>query len=283
MVRWRRMRQSGNVSDRRGMGKGLLGGGIVTIVAVIAALLFGVDPSAVLQVGEAVQQNTQPRGGAPPESDEQAQMVEAFLGSTEDVWGDVFRASGAGAYREPTLVLFSGSTRSGCGHASSAVGPFYCPLDGTVYLDMSFFDELGRRFGAPGDFGQAYVIAHEVGHHVQNLTGVADQVRSAQQSAASRAQANELQVRMELQADCYAGVWAARADRVDAVLEPGDSEEGMRAAAASGDDRLQRQTQGQVMPETFTHGTSEQRQRWLRRGLETGDPSACDAFGQPHL
>ena len=277
MVLWGRSRQSGNIRDLRGRG-GLMGGGCLTLVIIIVALVLGVDPRPLLQMG----------GGAGPgassvetgtvdPSDEQGRFVAAILGDTEDVWNAIFAANGSD-YQEPVLTLFSGAVSSGCGNASSAVGPFYCPLDQGVYLDMSFFDELSQRFGAPGDFAAAYVIAHEVGHHVQNLTGVSDRVRNAQQSM-GQADANALSVRLELQADCYAGLWANHAQAQRQIIEPGDIEEGLTAAAAIGDDRLQRESGGSVVPESFTHGTSEQRVRWFRRGYETGDPAQCDTFG----
>ena len=283
MVLWKRSRQSSNVRDLRGRGRGgLLGGGCLTLVIIIVAMIFGVDPRPLLQMGDAVQQQTQTtETGAPPADDEQAQFVAAILGDTEDVWNRIFAASGS-EYREPVLTLFSGAVRSGCGNASAAMGPFYCPLDSGVYLDMSFFRELSDRFGAPGDFAAAYVIAHEVGHHVQNLTGESGRVQSAQRSAAP-AEANALSVRLELQADCYAGIWAHEAQAQRQILEPGDIEEGLTAAAAIGDDRLQSRAGGDVVPESFTHGTSQQRVRWFTRGFETGDPSACDTFNATNL
>lgn len=282
MVLWKRSRQSTNVRDLRGRRGGLLGGGCLTLVIIIVAMVLGVDPRPLLQMGDAVQQQTQTtETGAPPADDEQAQFVAAILGDTEDVWNRLFAESGS-SYQEPVLTLFSGAVRSGCGNASAAVGPFYCPLDSGVYLDMSFFRELSERFGAPGDFAAAYVIAHEVGHHVQNLTGTSDRVRRAQQSAGT-AEANSLSVRLELQADCYAGLWANHAQRERQILEPGDIEEGLTAAAAIGDDRLQTRSGGQVVPESFTHGTSRQRVRWFTRGFETGDPTACDTFATDRL
>jgi len=276
MVLWRRSRQSTNIRDLRGRG-GLMGGGCFTLIIIIVALILGVDPRPLLQMGESVQQApSQPTGGVQP-GDEQGQFVAAILGDTEDVWNAIFAASGSD-YQEPVLTLFDGAVRSACGTASSAVGPFYCPLDNGVYLDVSFFRELSERFGAPGDFAAAYVIAHEVGHHVQNLTGTSDRVRQAQQ-ASGQVEANELSVRLELQADCYAGIWANHAQQQRQILEPGDIEEGLAAAAAIGDDRLQREAGGQVVPESFTHGTSDQRVRWFSRGYQTGDPQACDTFG----
>jgi predicted metalloprotease len=202
------------------------------------------------------------------------------LADTEDTWNALLPPKGI-QYREPTLVLYSGATSTQCGVGQSAMGPFYCPLDQKVYIDMSFYEELQQRFGAPGDFAQAYVIAHEIGHHVQNLTGRADEVRAKQQR--DRGAANELSVRMELQADCYAGVWANSAERSRNLLEAGDIEEGLRAASAIGDDRIQRETQGRVVPDAFTHGSSEQRVRWFRRGIESGSLEACDTFNAPQL
>ncbi|HUF12715.1 MAG TPA: neutral zinc metallopeptidase [Longimicrobiales bacterium] len=283
MVLWKRSRQSTNVRDLRGRGRGgLLGGGCLTVVIIIVALVLGVDPRPLLQMGDAVQQQQQStETGAPPADDEQARFVAAILGDTEDVWNRIFTDNDSD-YQEPVLTLFSGAVRSGCGNASAAMGPFYCPLDAGVYLDMSFFRELSDRFGAPGDFAAAYVIAHEVGHHVQNLTGVSDRVRRAQQAAAP-AEANTLSVRLELQADCYAGIWAHHAQAQRQILEPGDIEEGLTAAAAIGDDRLQSRAGGAVVPESFTHGTSRQRVDWFTRGYRAGDPDQCDTFGATSL
>jgi len=211
-----------------------------------------------------------------PEEERLADFVRVVLGDTEDTWTALFQGSG-GTYEVPTLVLFSGAVPSACGYADAAVGPFYCPGDRKLYIDLSFYQEMQTRFGAPGDFAQAYVIAHEVGHHVQNLIGVADEVNAARRGAGA-AEANALSVRQELQADCFAGVWAYHAQRARNVLEQGDLEEALNAAAAIGDDRLQRQSQGYVVPETFTHGTSEQRVRWFREGFRTGDTARCDTF-----
>ena len=281
MVLWGRSRQSTNIRDLRGRG-GLMGGGCLTLVIIVVALILGVDPRAALQMGGAVQQGGQTaETGGVEATDEEARFVAAILGDTEDVWNAIFAANGSD-YQEPTLTLFSGGVSSGCGNASSAMGPFYCPLDQGVYLDMSFFQELSQRFGAPGDFAAAYVIAHEVGHHVQNLTGVSEQTRSAQQQM-GQADANALSVRVELQADCYAGLWANHAQAQRQIIEPGDIEEGLTAAAAIGDDRLSRGSGGSVSPESFTHGTSEQRVRWFRRGYETGDPRQCDTFNTTAL
>ena len=278
-MRWQSGRRSGNVEDRRGRGVGgrvAAGGGLATLVVLAVALLTGTDPQDVADLVAGPQMSTEAPAGPPPADDEQAQFVSVVLADTEDTWNALLPELGR-PYQEPTLVLFSDMVGSACGTASSAVGPFYCPPDGTVYLDMSFFRDLDERFGAPGDFARAYVVAHEVGHHVQNLLGIAGEV-SARRQRVSGAESNRLSMRMELQADCFAGVWGHLAESRRDLLEAGDVEEGLRAAAAIGDDRLQRQTQGQVVPESFTHGSSEQRVTWFRRGLETGDPAACDTF-----
>jgi uncharacterized protein len=230
--------------------------------------------SQVESTGPAPADTSAPTTGVDP-NDPQARFVAAVLGDTEDTWKQIFARQGRN-YEEPVLVLFDGQVRSACGFASAAVGPFYCPSDHKVYLDLSFFRDLDRRFDAPGDFAQAYVVAHEVGHHVQTLTGISDRVQRARQNG-SETDANDLSVRMELQADCLAGVWGHHAAQRQ-LLEAGDVEEGLRAAAAIGDDRLQRQSQGYVVPESFTHGSSQQRASWLQRGLQTGDPNACDTF-----
>jgi uncharacterized protein len=219
--------------------------------------------------------------GVPSRDDKMADFVSAVLGSTEDTWTELFARSGR-SYRKPTLVLFTGAVQSACGYAQAAVGPFYCPADQKLYIDLAFYRDLQDRFRAPGDFAQAYVIAHEVGHHIQNLLGIADRVRQAQ-SRASQRQGAALSVRMELQADCLAGIWAATANRSQRLLEPGDIEEGLNAAAAIGDDRIQMASRGYVSPESFTHGSSQQRVRWFRRGLETGDIGACDTFSVAQL
>jgi predicted metalloprotease len=273
-------RESDNVEDVRGSrfgrGAGLGCGGVV--IALVIAALTGQDPGQILQLVGLVQQVTEqsapaPSSGGPP-ADSLGRFASVVLASTEDTWGKIF--SGAGrSYQPPKLVLFSEAVPSACGMSSSATGPFYCPADRKVYIDLSFFDELSRRFQAPGDFAQAYVIAHEVGHHVQNLLGVADQVTQAQRSARSQEEANRYSVQLELQADCLAGVWAYHASKDRNLLEPGDVEEGLRAAAAIGDDRLQSQGRGYVQPESFTHGSSEQRVQWLHKGIQTGDLNAC--------
>jgi uncharacterized protein len=283
-MRWAGGRRSGNIEDRRGMGVPLVaGGGIGTVVLLVLALFFGFDPGVILNTEGpptgSVTEAPPPSASAP--TDTQKDFVSVVLADTEDTWTELFRKMNR-EYRAPKLVLFRGAVQSACGMAGAAVGPFYCPPDRKVYLDLDFFRALSERFRAPGDFAQAYVIAHEVGHHVQALLGVTDKVASARQSA-SRAEANALSVRMELQADCFAGVWAHHANASRQLLEEGDIEEGLRAAAAIGDDRLQRQTQGRVAPESFTHGTSEQRSRWFKRGLDTGEPRRCDTFAASAL
>jgi predicted metalloprotease len=273
---WKGRRESGNVEDRRGIGGGLAVGGLGGIVVLVVALLFGVDPRMLLeQTGTDPGQGTQTSRPVNPEEEELRKFSTVVLAETEDVWNNIFRQQGL-QYREPTLVLFTEQVRSACGQAGAAVGPFYCPGDQKVYLDLSFFRELRTRFRAPGDFAQAYVIAHEVGHHVQQLLGTSDKV-SALQARGSEAQANQLSVRLELQADFYAGVWAHHTSQ-KGLIESGDFEEALGAASAIGDDRLQRESQGHVVPDSFTHGTSEQRVRWFRRGLETGDIRQGDTF-----
>ena len=285
--------ESNNVEDRRGSGFGGRGGGLgigrgglglgTIVVAFAASYFLGIDPMLVLGMlagdgGSPVQQQQPvdtPTRRTPAE-DEMGRFVGKVLGSTEDTWSQIFREHNA-SYRDPKLVLFSGATPTACGTGQSAMGPFYCPLDQKVYLDTSFFRDLKERFRAPGEFAQAYVIAHEVGHHVQNLLGISDKVHEAQQGV-SQSRANALSVRLELQADCFAGVWGNRADAAKRIIEPGEVEQALTAATAIGDDRLQRQAQGRIVPESFTHGTSEQRVRWFKRGLETGDLRQCDTF-----
>jgi uncharacterized protein len=273
-------RESSNVEDRRGIGRGGIAlGGIGTVLVAVLALIFGVDPRQLLSGGSDSQPAPATQTGRAPgqqQEDEMTRFVRRVLASTEDVWGDVFRQGGQ-AYRQPKLVLFEGQTDTACGAGNAAVGPFYCPGDERVYIDLSFYDELRQRFRAPGDFAQAYVIAHEVGHHVQNLLGTSDKV-TALQRRAGESQANQLSVRLELQADCYAGVWGYYAQR-RGQLEPGDVDEALRAASAIGDDKLQMQSRGYVVPDSFTHGTSEQRVRWFRQGFNTGDLKQCDTFG----
>jgi uncharacterized protein len=277
-MRWESGRRSTNIEDRRGMSGGTMigGGGIgMLILVLIISFLTGTNPLELLQQTDTAQVGETAPTGAPAADDPQAQFVAAVLGSTEDSWRRLFAQNG-GTYQDPVLVLFDGSVRSACGLASSAVGPFYCPGDHKLYLDLSFFRELAQRFGAPGEFAQAYVIAHEVGHHVQTLRGISARVQQSRRQL-SEAESNQLSVRQELQADCYAGVWGYHASREN-WLEEGDVEDGLRAAAAIGDDRLQRQSQGYVVPESFTHGSAEQRQRWLLRGLQSGDVNQCDTF-----
>jgi hypothetical protein len=256
-----------------------VGGGCGTLIIVILALVFGVDPSQLLNGGGGggpAQGPAPAQRTGPQRADEQSQFVRKILGTTEDVWSDYFRRNGS-QYRKPTLVIFNGRTDTACGRAGAAVGPFYCPGDEKVYIDLSFYDELQTRFRAPGDFAQAYVIAHEVGHHVQKLLGTSDKVTQLQQRARSEAQSNDLSVRLELQADCYAGVWGFYAKQRD-ILDPGDLEEALNAASAIGDDRLQKEAQGYAVPDSFTHGTSEQRVRWFRAGFDGGDMRRCDTF-----
>ena len=280
-------RQSGNIEDRRGMrpvrtGVGLSLGGVLFLVVLS---LLGINPLPFLGVATQapqveMQESAQPYQESPEEATLR-QMTSVVLADTEDTWNALLPQYGA-QYVEPTLVLFSDAVQSGCGAAQSQMGPFYCPRDQSVYIDMSFYNDLSQRFGAPGDFAQAYVIAHEVGHHVQNLLGTAEKVQAAQQRA-GQADANALSVRMELQADCYAGVWAHHASRSRQLLEAGDVEEGLNAASAIGDDRLQHMSQGHVVPDAFTHGSSEQRVRWFRQGLQAGTLEACDTFAARQL
>ena len=282
-MRWRGERQSTNIEDRRGFsgGKVAVGGGLGTILILIIAMLFGADPRQLLeQAPSNPSSDVQSSRSANPEEEELKQFVSVVLAKSEDVWNDVFRQNGR-QYREPTLVLFTDRVQSACGIAGAAVGPFYCPGDEKVYIDLSFYEELRRRFNAPGDFAQAYVIAHEVGHHVQNLLGIMDRVDAAR-GRMSEVEANRLSVRLELQADFFAGVFA-RYVQNQGVLEEGDIEEALRAASAIGDDKIQRQTTGYVVPDSFTHGSSEQRLRWFKKGYDTGDIRQGDTFNAPSL
>jgi len=280
---WQGRRESDNVEDARGSGGGgrlVLGGGIGTVVLVVLYLLLGGDPQALFNSQQAqLPQTAQYDSQAP--RDEASKFVAVVLANTEDAWNEIFRQIGR-EYQEPRLVLFTDMIQSGCGFASGATGPFYCPQDRRVYIDLGFFRELQQRLGAGGDFAEAYVIAHEVGHHVQNLLGISDRVQ-AMRRRVSEAEYNQLSVRLELQADFLAGVWARYTDRVKHVVEAGDIEEAMRAAAAVGDDRLQYRSRGYVVPDSFTHGTSEQRVRWFRRGYETADLSQGDTFNARDL
>lgn len=286
-MRWQSGRRSGNVEDRRGisMGRGgaTLGcGGLILVLAF--ALITGRDPREILQLVEQTQGPStsvqQPAPGAPaqPRPDDQlADFVSVVLADTEDTWTPIFKAMGR-SYTPPALVLFTDSVESACGYNTAATGPFYCPGDRKVYIDLGFYGELRDRFGAPGDFAQAYVIAHEIGHHVQNELGVSSEVHRLEQSSSER-EANALSVRLELQADCYAGVWANHAESQRQMLEQGDVEEGLNAAAAIGDDRLQRSAGRSVSPDSWTHGSSEQRVKWFKTGMQSGDPRDCDTFG----
>ncbi len=280
--------ESENVEDRRGMrvpgGAGTGIGCLGLLAVLVISWLTGADPRQILGLIGAVQQSVpqtqqQVPAGAPSKNDPQAVFVARVLKGTEDAWGQVFAREGR-QYEKPILVLFDGQVESACGFTTAAVGPFYCPADRKVYLDLAFLRELSQRFGAPGDFAQAYVIAHEVGHHVQNLLGLSDQVTAMQQRAHSQEQANALSVRLELQADCFAGVYGHFDQQ---YLEEGDVEEGLRAAAAIGDDRIQKQAQGYTAPESWTHGSSQMRVRWLKQGLQSGDPASCDTFKAPQL
>ena len=295
-MKWENNRQSDQIEDRRsdpsGGGLGGLGGGrrvggrgigLGTIaVALVAGWIFGINPMTILGVlggvgGEApTAQVETTRSPAQAPTDDMGKFVAAVLGGTEDVWGQVFQQAGA-TYQKPRLVLFRGATPTACGTGQSAMGPFYCPGDQKVYIDLSFYDTLRRQLGAPGDFAQAYVIAHEVGHHVQNLMGITDQMEQARRRVGER-EYNALSVRLELQADCFAGIWAHHNQKSKAILEPGDVEEALNAAAAIGDDALQRKSQGQAVPDSFTHGTSAQRQRWFNTGLQSGNVQSCDTF-----
>lgn len=278
-MRLGRQRESTNVEDRRrSRTRGRRGRiGIGTILMVLAALYFGIDPTTVLNMGQGMSQMAPEKAEPIPENDEMARFVSKVLGSTEDTWQKIFQKSGYN-YPAPKLVLFRGQTHTACGAGQAAMGPFYCPADKKVYIDLSFYDEMKNRFNAPGDFAQAYVIAHEVGHHIQNLMGTSEKVQQARRSARNQAEANQYSVRLELQADCFAGVWAHHADGADRILEAGDIEEAMRAAAAIGDDALQKQAQGYAVPDSFTHGTSKQRMRWFNQGLKVGDVNKCDTF-----
>lgn len=279
-MRWDFGRRSRNVEDRRGMGGAgvpIVGGGIGAVLLALIVALLGGDPTAVFeQVQSPSPVQTDRR--LQPGQDQQADFVSVVLASTEDTWGALFRQTGE-RYVEPKLVLFNNVVQSACGTAESAVGPFYCPRDQSVYLDLSFFNQMQTQLGAPGDFARAYVIAHEVGHHVQNLLGISDQVRRLQQRVGQR-EANQLSVRQELQADCFAGVWAHHADRnrIGIALEQGDIEQGLNAASAIGDDRLQKKARGYAVPDSFTHGSSAQRVRWFKQGLQTGNPEQCNTF-----
>ena len=283
-MRWQGRRQSDNVEDRRGMRVsrgGLVGGGLGTLAIALIVMFLGGDPTPILQnAANGPVTTTQEPYVPTPEEEETRKFVSTVLATTEDLWATEVAAMG-GQYQAPTLVLFREAVESGCGVADSGVGPFYCPRDEGVFLDLSFFDEMATKLQAGGDFAYAYVVAHEVGHHVQNRLGISGQVQETQQRV-GEAEANQLSVRLELQADCLAGIFGNYADKQD-MIDPDDFDEGLRAASAIGDDRLQRNAGRQVMPDSFTHGTSEQRQRWLHRGIETGSFKACDTFAAADL
>jgi uncharacterized protein len=281
-MRWQLGRRSDNVEDRRGGGVSapVIGGGIGAVVLSLIVALLGGDPSVIWQKNgsDSNPPVTQPRTKSSSTNDQMADFVSVVLADTEDTWSQYFRQNGS-KYIEPKLVLYTTAVQSACGYARSAVGPFYCPADQKVYIDLSFYSDLKNKFQAPGDFAQAYVIAHEVGHHVQNLLGISDKVRGLQ-SRTDKVEANQLSVRLELQADCFAGVWANQAQRSRQVIEEGDIEEALNAASSIGDDRLQEQSKGYIVPESFTHGSSAQRVRWFKQGIQTGDPKLCNTFAK---
>ena len=287
-MRWQDGRRSTNVEDQRGAGMpaSVKGGGIGILLLALVGMYFGIDPSIILNMGNSVQvaQPGRQAGGPVQQSEEDRQLAEfvsVVLADTEDTWNQIFRAGGKN-YAEPSLVLFSGAVQSACGFAEAAMGPFYCPGDGKVYIDLSFYRDLKKNMNAPGDFAQAYVIAHEVGHHVQNLIGLAGKMESMRRQV-SKTEYNRLSVMMELQADCFAGVWAYHADRTRQVVEPGDIDEALNAASQIGDDRLQKQQRGYVTPDSFTHGSSAQRVNWFQRGYQTGRFDSCDTFNAASL
>lgn len=281
-------RESDYVEDRRGGGGRLPGPGglgiIATLLALAAGHFLGIDPREVLGLLSQVQHEAAapPASHKPPADDPEARFVAKVLADTEDSWSEIFRRAGK-QYQPPRLVLFSGRTPTACGTGSTAMGPFYCPGDRKVYIDLAFYRELERRYRAPGQFAQAYVIAHEVGHHVQNLMGISAKVHQAEQHAHSQAEANAYSVRLELQADCFAGVWGYRAEHIGHRLEPGEVEQALRAASAIGDDTLQKQVRGYAVPDSFTHGSAAQRVRWFERGMQSGDPRQCNTFKSAQL
>jgi len=280
-MRWQSGRRSSNIEDQRGrrISRKAKGGGIGILLLALVGMYFGIDPSVVLDVGNRLNSSpaTETTKYQPSAAENKlADFVAVVLGDTEDTWREEFRRNG-GTYSEPTLVLFSGAVHSACGSAEAAMGPFYCPGDQKVYIDLSFYHDLKYKMNAPGDFAQAYVIAHEVGHHVQNLLGISEKVHAAK-SRLSAKDYNQLSVRLELQADCFSGIWANHADRARQVIEPGDIDEALNAASQIGDDRLQQKSRGYVTPDSFTHGTSEQRARWFRTGYSTGDTNSCNTF-----
>lgn len=282
-MRWKNGRRSSNIEDRRGrrIPGGIKGGGIGILLLALVGMYFGIDPSFILNMGENMQSTTvgTRTRSTPPSAQEQkdADFIAVVLADTEDVWAEVF-SQGGSAYQKPTLVLFSGAVKSACGFAQAAMGPFYCPGDQKVYIDLSFYDDLKNQLDSPGDFAQAYVVAHEIGHHVQKLLGISDKVHELR-SSLSQKEYNAISVRLELQADCLAGVWANRADKMRQIIEPGDINEALNAASHIGDDRLQKQSKGYVTPDSFTHGTSAQRVRWFKEGFASGDIKTCNTFG----
>ncbi|MBK5074469.1 neutral zinc metallopeptidase [Budviciaceae bacterium CWB-B4] len=291
-MRWQGRRESDNVEDRRsesgGFSRGMGGGGmrvprgkggLVLLVVVLVAGYYGVDLTPLLNGGDV--QSTQQSQSLSPQDNEKAKFTSVVLASTEDTWDTIFKKEGS-SYQDPKLVLYRGATRTGCGTGESVMGPFYCPADKTVYIDLSFYQDMETRLKAGGDFAQAYVVAHEVGHHVQNLMGIANKVRAMQQQSRSQAEVNRLSVKQELQADCFAGVWGHSMQKQQ-VLEMGDMEEALNAAQAIGDDRLQKQSSGRVIPDSFTHGTSQQRYTWFKRGFDSGDFRQCDTFSTDKL
>ena len=286
-MRWQDGRRSTNVEDQRGAGipGKIKGGGIGILLLALVGMYFGIDPSVILNMGDSVQvaQTGSPMAPASqtPEERQLADFVSVVLADTEDTWNTIFRTSGK-TYTEPTLVLFSGAVNSACGFAQAAMGPFYCPGDNKLYIDLTFYQDLKKQMHAPGDFAQAYVIAHEVGHHVQKLLGISDKMQAMRRQV-SKTEYNRLSVMLELQADCFAGVWAHNADRSRQVVEPGDIEEALNAASQIGDDRLQQQSRGYVTPDSFTHGSSAQRVRWFQRGYQSGKVSSCDTFSAASL
>lgn len=284
-MRWKDGRRSGNIEDRRKVkisGKAK-GGGLGILVLALVGMYFGIDPALIMQVGGNLSgPSVQESQYVPTDAEnELVDFVSVVLADTEDTWGAIFSRAGS-SYQEPTLVLFTGAVESACGFAQAAMGPFYCPADRKVYIDLSFYQDLKTQMGAPGDFAQAYVVAHEIGHHVQNLLGISDKVHSMRRQV-SQNDYNKLSVRLELQADCFAGLWANNADRTRHILESGDVEEALNAASMIGDDRLQKQARGYVTPDSFTHGSSQQRVRWFKKGLQSGRVDTCDTFSATAL
>lgn len=293
IMRWQGGRESNNVEDRRGDSRSPMGGmgsggfriprgkgGIILLVVVLAAGYYGVDLTPLL-TGEGSPSKAQQSQPITPQDNQMAKFTSVVLASTEDTWAEIFKQQGS-RYQDPKLVLYRGATRTGCGTGQSVMGPFYCPADKTIYIDLSFYQDMETKFKAGGDFAQAYVVAHEVGHHVQNLMGISDKVRGLQQQVRSEADVNRLSVKQELQADCFAGVWG-NSMKNKQVLELGDLDEALNAAQAIGDDRLQKQSSGRVIPDSFTHGTSQQRYTWFKRGFDSGDFKQCNTFGTDKL